>query len=102
MTGDCFALKEDGLYCNEHHHTKICDKLEGSDGGENNNNKNISSLNHHRELSEDGDDKSEEGKQAVTIISICHECHVLSDSEHESSSDVTLLQLFTPATVTIS
>ena len=57
--GDCFALKEDGLYCNEHH--KVCDKLDSSDpGGENNNNKHIQ--NHNRDLSEDGDDKSEEGR----------------------------------------
>ena len=60
MTGDCFALKDDELYCNEHHKL-VGDKLDSSDGGENNNNiKNIH--NNNRELSEDGDDKSEEGK----------------------------------------
>ena len=69
-TGEFFALKEEGLYCNEHH--KLCDKLESGagdrdrEGGENNNNKNI--LNHNRELSEDGDDKSEEGKKEQSNI----------------------------------
>ena len=69
-TGEFFALKEEGLYCNEHH--KLCDKLESGagdrdrEGGENNNNKNI--LNHNRELSEDGDDKSEEGKKGQSIF----------------------------------
>ena len=68
VPGDCFALKDDGLYCNEHH--KICDKLgtlasldsslSDAGSGENNNNKHIQ--NHNRDLSEDGDDKSEEGK----------------------------------------
>lgn len=60
--GDFFALRDEGLYCNEHH--RSCDKgLEGSEGPgqENNNNKLIQ--NHNRELSEDGDDKSEEGKR---------------------------------------
>ena len=57
IPGDSFALKDDGLYCNEHH-TKVCDKSE--DGSENNNNKNI--LNNNSNNSEDGDDKSEEGK----------------------------------------
>ena len=62
--GDCFALREEGLYCNEHH--KICDKFEPSDGGENNNNKDIA--NHNRDLqSEDGDDKSEEGEYWVVL-----------------------------------
>merc|ERR1712130_681538 len=55
IPGDSFALKDEGLYCNEHH--KVCDKSE--DGGENNNNKNI--LNNNSNNSEDGDDKSEEG-----------------------------------------
>ena len=60
--GDFFALRDEGLYCNEHH--RSCDKgLEGAEGPgqENNNNKLIQ--NHNRELSEDGDDKSEEGKR---------------------------------------
>ena len=63
VPGDCFALKDDGLYCNEHH--KICDKLldTSDNNGENNNNKNIQ--NHNRDLSEDGDDKSEEGKNLM-------------------------------------
>ena len=62
IPGDSFALKDEGLYCNEHH--KVCDKSE--DGGENNNNKNI--LNNNSNNSEDGDDKSEEGNDE-TIIS---------------------------------
>ena len=61
MTGDCFALKDDELYCNEHHKL-VGDKLDSSDGGENNNNNLKNIQNHNRELSEDGDDKSEEGK----------------------------------------
>lgn len=61
IPGDSFALKEDGLYCNEHH--KTCDKVEGGEG-ENNNNKNVH--NNNRENSEDGDDKSEEGRREET------------------------------------
>ena len=63
IPGDSFALKDEGLYCNEHH--KVCDKSE--DGGENNNNKNI--LNNNSNNSEDGDDKSEEGKKQKNITS---------------------------------
>ena len=63
IPGDSFALKDEGLYCNEHH--KVCDKSE--DGGENNNNKNI--LNNNSNNSEDGDDKSEEGKTKKNITS---------------------------------
>ena len=64
--GDFFALRDEGLYCNEHH--RQCDKgLEGAEGGpENNNNKLIQ--NHNRELSEDGDDKSEEGKRQQLLF----------------------------------
>ena len=58
--GDFFALRDEGLYCNEHH--RACDKLEGGEGPENNNNKLVQ--NHNRDLSEDGDDKSEEGRSS--------------------------------------
>ena len=64
--GDFFALRDEGLYCNEHH--RPCDKGEGGEGGpENNNNKLIQ--NHNRELSEDGDDKSEEGRRQTASFS---------------------------------
>ena len=67
IPGDSYALKEDGLYCNEHH--KACDNDGGIAGeGENNNNKSI--LNNNSNNSEDGDDKSEEGKTANILISL--------------------------------
>ena len=69
MTGDCFALKDDELYCNEHHKL-VGDKLDSSDGGENNNNNLKNIQNHNRELSEDGDDKSEEGKDQTFFLQL--------------------------------
>ena len=66
IPGDSYALKDDGLYCNEHH--KACDKEGGIAGeGENNNNKSI--LNNNSNNSEDGDDKSEEGKKETKSLS---------------------------------
>ncbi|XP_023321181.1 insulin gene enhancer protein ISL-1 [Eurytemora carolleeae] len=53
IPGDSFALREDGLFCNQHH------RVDKEDGSETNNNKTI--LNNNSNNSEDGDDKSEEG-----------------------------------------
>ena len=65
IPGDSYALKDDGLYCNEHH--KACDKEGGIAGeGENNNNKSI--INNNSNNSEDGDDKSEEGKNSSSLL----------------------------------
>ena len=60
IPGDSFALRDEGLFCNEHHN-----KADGKDGGgeengENNNNKVM--INNNSNTSEDGDDKSEEGE----------------------------------------
>ena len=53
IPGDSFALRDDGLFCNQHH------RLDKEEAGETNNNKSI--LNNNSNASEDGDDKSEEG-----------------------------------------
>ena len=68
IPGDSYALKEDGLYCNEHH--KACDNEGGITGEGENNNNNKSILNNNSNNSEDGDDKSEEGKTANFLISL--------------------------------
>ena len=56
IPGDSFALRDDGLFCNQHHRI---DKDEV--GSETNNNKSMM-VNNNSNNSEDGDDKSEEGK----------------------------------------
>ena len=65
IPGDSFALRDEGLFCNEHHN-----KLEGGkdggggvveENGENNNNNKVM-INNNSNTSEDGDDKSEEGE----------------------------------------
>ena len=60
--GDSFALRDEDLFCNQHH------KLDREE--ETNNNKAI--INNNSNNSEDGDDKSEEGKRKniYTYLSI--------------------------------
>jgi len=58
IPGDSFALREEGLFCNEHHKVDCKEEAIG-ENGENNNNKAM--INNNSNTSEDGDDKSEEG-----------------------------------------
>ena len=73
IPGDSFALRDEGLFCNEHHN-----KLEGGkdggggvveENGENNNNNKVM-INNNSNTSEDGDDKSEEGERYFYFLYI--------------------------------
>lgn len=60
VPGHSFALREDALFCNQHH---MLDKDDM--GSETNNNKSM--LNNNSNNSEDGDDKSEEGNILIFL-----------------------------------
>ena len=56
------SVREEGLFCNEHHKQQDGKVEPGEDGTENNNNKHV--INNNSNNSEDGDDKSEDGESA--------------------------------------